>query len=316
MHGLGRASLAHGHRLLRGSSLLCLLHVIQVTGVRALLRKCLSLLLDECRLLGLCRLELTLAADAVLDDLQLVAHLRVGRGRRGSASELKRTLGWADRGGGCRESQQSGRCRELQWGGRCSRCRKLQWGGRRRKLQWAGCATYRGDSGVARSGRRVDWSDRGVVRSHACAGRRRVTTTGESSEARTLRRHEISARCQQVNLVFGLCTWSAVRVAALEVSDTTEGATDGSTRRERVDKSVDGLITGQVLTRQAHDQTFLQGFCSSFQWRTYTEADTETLAVFSGTLSSRRANCSDSFTPTCNPSSRNILRQRSTTGTT
>jgi hypothetical protein len=97
--------LAHGHRLLRGSSLLCLLHVIQVAGVRALLRKCLSLLLDECRLLGLRRLELTLAADAVLDDLQLVAHLRVGRSRWGSASELKRTLTWVRLHSGCWRGQ-------------------------------------------------------------------------------------------------------------------------------------------------------------------------------------------------------------------
>ena len=84
--------------MLSGSSLLRLLHVVQVTGVCALLCECLSLLLDECRLLGLCRLELTLTADAVLDDLQLVAHLRVDRGRRGGASELKRTLGRVDHG--------------------------------------------------------------------------------------------------------------------------------------------------------------------------------------------------------------------------
>jgi hypothetical protein len=88
--------LAHGHRWLYGSSLLGLLHSIQIAGVCTLLRKCLSLLLDDCLLLGLCLFKLTLAAHPVLDGLQLVRHLHVGRcsGRR--ASELERTLGWVE----------------------------------------------------------------------------------------------------------------------------------------------------------------------------------------------------------------------------
>ena len=75
-----------------------MLHCIQVTGVCALLRECLSLLLDHCRLLGLRCLELALAADAVLDGLQLVLHLRVGRCNGRWASELERTLGRVDHG--------------------------------------------------------------------------------------------------------------------------------------------------------------------------------------------------------------------------
>ena len=98
MYRLGRASLAHGHRWLHGSSLLRLLHCIQVTGVCALLRECLSLLLDHCRLLGLRCLELALTANAVLDGLQLVLHLRVGRCNGRWASELERTLGRIDHG--------------------------------------------------------------------------------------------------------------------------------------------------------------------------------------------------------------------------
>ena len=74
------------------------MHCVQVTGVCALLRKCLSLLLYDCRLLGLHSIELALTTDAVLDGLHLVLHLRVGRSSRNGASELKRTLGWVDHG--------------------------------------------------------------------------------------------------------------------------------------------------------------------------------------------------------------------------
>ena len=81
-----------------------MLHGKQVAGVCALLRECVSLLLDVCRLLGLYSIELLLPPTPVLDHLQLVPHLRVDRQGGRFASELKRTLGRVDYGG-------SNRCR-------------------------------------------------------------------------------------------------------------------------------------------------------------------------------------------------------------
>ena len=324
LHRLGRASLAHGHRRLHGSSLLGLLHGIQVAGVCALLRNRISLLLDERSLLGLRGLELLLATQAVLDDLQLICHLRVGRCNGRWASELERTLTWV----GCHDRRwrrQSGQgrlrlhpCSQFLGGDRATEDveHTLGAGGRTGRhvalltqqnilagdirstrphashddwaTHWSERLGRRGESQRSGRGRATQlersaggctrWGDRREVWSHRCAGASRRASAGWLGARCD---DQVTARSDRGGLGR---VQQVLRLAAAQVGNTTQWATDTKASGERVDQAVDTLGRGEVLAGDTQQQSFLSRLCGTFERTAHTETYRTTLEQFTSLL--------------------------------
>jgi hypothetical protein len=73
-------------------------------------------------------------------------------------------------------------------------------------------------------------------------------------------------------------------LAAAQVGNTTQWATDTKASGERVDQAVDTLGRGEVLAGDTQQQSFLSRLCGAFERTAHTETYRATLEQFTSLL--------------------------------